>query len=160
MVEFSALQITNWFRATNYADMQHKEMVEPLSQMKVMKLLYYAQGVMLAAYDRKLFSDDIVCWKYGPAVESVHAKYKGQKEIVPSDGIETLSNADLDDFQLVASDEEAVSVLCAVMAKYGDRSAIDLMNMTHQETPWKETAQSSIISPRLIQDYFKMNVLA
>ncbi|MBS9335579.1 DUF4065 domain-containing protein [Fructobacillus sp. M1-13] len=160
MAEYTALQVTNWFRATNYADMQHKEMVEPLSQMKVMKLLYYAQGVMLAAYDRKLFSDDIVCWKYGPAVESVHAKYKGQKEIVPFDSGRTLSDTDLDDFQLVAKDDDAVSVLSAVMVQYGDKSAIDLMNMTHHETPWKETKQSSVISPRLIKDYFNKHILA
>ncbi|MFT8571908.1 MAG: hypothetical protein ABF718_08750, partial [Leuconostoc pseudomesenteroides] len=51
MSEFSALQVVNWFRAQNVADMKTDEMVEPLTQMKAMKLLYYAQGIMLAAYD-------------------------------------------------------------------------------------------------------------
>lgn len=39
---FSANEVVNWFRTENYADMRIDENVEPLTQMKAMKLLYYA----------------------------------------------------------------------------------------------------------------------
>lgn len=48
---FSANEVVNWFRTENYADMRIDENVEPLTQMKAMKLLYYAQGIMLGAFN-------------------------------------------------------------------------------------------------------------
>lgn len=162
MAEFDSLQVVNWFRAKNVADMRSNIMVEPLTQMKVMKLMYYAQGIMLAAYDKKLFSDDIVAWKYGPVVEKVHETYKGFREIVSLDDDDEfpVSEDVLNDFDLVTKDQDALIVLETVMEEYGDKSAIELMNMTHNETPWKTTDQSAIMSVGSIKKYFKENILA
>lgn len=162
MAEFDSLQVVNWFRAKNVADMRSNIMVEPLTQMKVMKLMYYAQGIMLAAYDKKLFSDDIVAWKYGPVVEKVHETYKGFREIVSleDDDESPVSEDVLSDFDLVTKDQDALIVLETVMEEYGDKSAIELMNMTHNETPWKTTDQSAVISVDSIKKYFKENILA
>lgn len=162
MAEFDSLQVVNWFRAKNVADMRSNIMVEPLTQMKVMKLMYYAQGIMLAAYDKKLFSDDIVAWKYGPVVEKVHDTYKGFREIVSleDDDEFPVSEDVLSDFDLVTKDKDALIVLETVMEEYGDKSAIELMNMTHNETPWKTTDQSAVMSVDSIKKYFKENILA
>ncbi|WP_273707117.1 Panacea domain-containing protein [Leuconostoc mesenteroides] len=162
MAEFDSLQVVNWFRAKNVADMRSNIMVEPLTQMKVMKLMYYAQGIMLAAYDKKLFSDDIVAWKYGPVVEKVHETYKGFREIVSleDDDEFPVSEDVLSDFDLVTKDQDALIVLETVMEEYGDKSAIELMNMTHNETPWKTTDQSAVMSVDSIKKYFKENILA
>lgn len=162
MAEFDSLQVVNWFRARNVADMRSNEMVEPLTQMKVMKLLYYAQGIMLAAYDKKLFSDDIVAWKFGPVVEKVHETYKGFREIVSLDDNETIpvSEGVLNDFDALTADNDASLVLETVMEEYGDKSAIELMNMTHIETPWRSTKQSEVIPVDAIKGYFKDYVLA
>ena len=46
------LKIVNWFKVRNYSDMKTNDNVEALTQLKVMKLLYYAQGVSLALYDK------------------------------------------------------------------------------------------------------------
>lgn len=162
MSEFSALQVVNWFRAQNVADMKTDEMVEPLTQMKAMKLLYYAQGIMLAAYDRKLFSENILAWKYGPAVYSVHRHYIGQRSItsLDEDSKKMLSPEEIRDFEIVNSDSDANLVLTTVCEEYGDKSAIELMNMTHEELPWQSTTQSEIIETDLIKKYFKENILA
>lgn len=162
MAEFDSIQIVNWFRAKNIADMRSNLMVEPLTQMKVMKLMYYAQGIMLAAYDKKLFSDNIVAWKYGPAVEKVHDTYKGFREIVSLDDDEVIPVSEnvLNDFDLVTADSDASLVLETVMEEYGEKSAIELMKMTHKETPWQITNQSEVISNDSIKTYFKEHVLA
>lgn len=162
MAEFDSLQVVNWFRAKNVADMRSNIMVEPLTQMKVMKLMYYAQGIMLAAYDKKLFSDDIVAWKYGPVVEKVHETYKGFREIVSLDDADEfpVSEEVLNDFDFVTKDQDALIVLETVMEEYGDKSAIELMNMTHNETPWKTTEQSAVMPVDSIKTYFRENILA
>ncbi|MDY5164171.1 DUF4065 domain-containing protein [Leuconostoc falkenbergense] len=162
MSEFSALQVVNWFRAQNVADMKTDEMVEPLTQMKAMKLLYYAQGIMLAAYDRKLFSENILAWKYGPVVDTVHRHYIGQRSItsLDEDSKKMLSPEEIRDFEIVNSDSDANLVLTTVCEEYGDKSAIELMNMTHEELPWQSTTQSEIIETDLIKKYFKENILA
>lgn len=154
------MQIVNWFRTRNVADMKSNEMVEPLTQMKVMKLLYYAQGITLAAFDEELFEDDIVAWKYGPVVEVVHRNFLGQREIVPNDLNDGLDNKVIDDYTAVNDNSTANIVLNTVMDVYGDKSAIELMNMTHKETPWLKAIQSGVISKDTIKSYFKENILA
>lgn len=49
------LKVVNWFKIRNFSDMKDDRNVEPLSQMKVMKLLYYVQGVSLAVYGKRCF---------------------------------------------------------------------------------------------------------
>lgn len=154
------MEIVNWFRVRNVADMKKNAMVEPLTQMKVMKLLYYAQGLTLAAFNEPLFEDEIVAWKYGPAVEEVHQVYSGKRDIVPSDLTQGLDKDVVADYVKVNNNDNANVVLNTVMEAYGDKSAIELMNMTHKETPWIETPQSEVISKDLIKAYFKEHILA
>lgn len=152
-------KVVNWFRVHNYGDMRHDDNVEALTQMKVMKLLYYAQGIMLAAFDRKLFDNDILAWRYGPAVREVHNKYSGRREIVDfnADGMEPEA---IEDFTELQSKDEVSIVLNTVQEAYGDKSARQLMQMTHNETPWQRTEQSDVISTDAIKAYFKAEVLA
>lgn len=156
----NVMQIVNWFRVRNVADMKKNAMVEPLTQMKVMKLLYYAQGLTLAAFNEELFEDEIVAWKYGPVVEEVHQVYLGKRDIVPSDLDQGLDNDVVADYVEVSKNDTANIVLNTVMEVYGDKSAIELMNMTHKETPWISTQQSQVIPKNVIKEYFKENILA
>ena len=47
----------NCFKIRNFSDMKDDRNVEPFSQMKIIKFLYCVQGVALAAYGKKMFSD-------------------------------------------------------------------------------------------------------
>ena len=47
-----------------------------ITQLKLNKLLYYAQGVYLAKKGKPLFADPIEAWEYGPVVPSIYQKYK------------------------------------------------------------------------------------
>ena len=55
---------------------------EELTQMKAMKLLYYIQAASLVVTGKRMFDNDIIVWKYGPVVQEVHDRCKGQREIV------------------------------------------------------------------------------
>lgn len=146
---FSALQIVNWMRVKNKAELNESEYAEELTQMKAMKLLYYAYGVYLAYTGKKLFPEPILAWKFGPAVEAVHVKYKGQREIVGE-----ISEADFADYNEINSTPKVNDVINTVWDKFGNRSAYDLMEQTHNESPWKSTEQSHPISDEAMHAYF------
>jgi uncharacterized phage-associated protein len=148
------LKIVNWFRVKNDADMKLKDFTEELTQMKVMKLLYYVQGVYLVLHDKPLFSDEIIAWKYGPAVEKVHSAYKGKRGITGD-----ITQDDLADYEELQGNSEVSLVLNAVNDAYGDMSASELVKQTHSETPWLKTSQSATISNELIRTYFKENIV-
>ena len=47
-----------------------------LNLMKLLKLLYIAQGWSLAMFDRKIINEPIDAWKYGPVVANIYHSLK------------------------------------------------------------------------------------
>ena len=75
---------------------------------------------------------------------------KGQREIVGK-----ITAADLADYRELQQDPQLRDLLNSVYDVYGHVSAIDLMNQTHRERPWKETPQSGVISDEAIRSYYQ-----
>lgn len=146
---YDVLKIVNWLRVKNSADMNQNENVEELTQMKAMKLLYYIQAASLVINNKRLFNDDLIAWRFGPVVERVHKKYKGEKGIVGE-----ISDSDINDYLELQNDPETSDILNSIYEQFHDKSALELMKQTHQEAPWKETAQSDVISDDKIKNYF------
>lgn len=146
---YDVFKVVNWLRVKNNADMRTNPNVEELTQMKAMKLLYYIQAASLSITGHRMFDNDIVAWKYGPAVEVVHEKYKGQHGIVGE-----ITDSDLQDYSKLQSDATASSILNSIYDVYGYSSAYDLMRQTHREKPWQETPQSEVISDKSIKDFY------
>lgn len=121
-----------------------------MTNLKLQKMLYYQQGFHLAYFDEPLFEDDIEAWMYGPVVPRVYEKY----ESYGRNGIEANHNIDID-----FVNENEWRLFLKVFDIYGQYSAIGLMNMTHNETPWLETptgkGTNHIISKDLIKTFFK-----
>jgi uncharacterized phage-associated protein len=122
---------------------------ELISNMKLQKLLYYAQGAYLAITGNVLFDDPIVAWKHGPVVEVVYHKYKG----FGSSGIE-YDGSDLPEF-----DDETESILNQVYEVFGQYSAWKLRELTHSEAPWNFAEQGEVIDLTLIKEYFSRNYI-
>ena len=145
MAKHTAAQVAKWVLAHNRIATD-EEGAEYISNLKLQKLLYYAQGVFLAVTDKPLFDDDIVAWLQGPVVESVYHQYKANgAQGIPFD----------EDFDFSEFTPEENELLTEVYDVFGQYSALKLRNMTHEETPWKETKQNDIISLQIIKDYFK-----
>lgn len=140
MKVYSAIEIANALVA-----LTDPEKGDTTSNLKVQKLLYYAQGVHLALYKQPLFKEEILSWQYGPVVPEVYGEFKqyGSGAIPYPEGF---------DFSIFS--EEAMEVLTEVHAVYGQFSAIKLMNMTHDEPPYNNTALKSVINHEELINYF------
>lgn len=62
--------------AANYLLYIMGEAFDDLTNMKLNKLLYFAQGYYLKKYGRPLFDNAIEAWEHGPVVPEVYSAYK------------------------------------------------------------------------------------
>jgi len=121
---------------------------ELMTNMKLQKMMYYQQGYHLAYFNEPLFIEEIEAWMYGPVVPDIYSEYRefgkngltGDKEHVIS---------------FIKENEE--TLFAEVMQVYGKFSAIGLMEMTHEEMPWKTTptGEGNIIPKSKMQEFFK-----
>lgn len=98
-----------------------------MTNMKINKLLYYAQCLHLALYDEQLFNEEIQAWIHGPVCPRVYSAYK-QHVADPLPIPETTG--------LNAITEKIIEIVQDVWEFLGDRRASELRNMTHDEFPW------------------------
>ena len=103
-----------------------------LTNLKLQKLLYYAQGCYLGVYGAPLFDDTIEAWGLGPVVPNVYHQFK----VCGRQSIEDIAGDEL------AVDEDVAVFLDVIYAKFGAYSASRLVDMTHSEAPWKECYMS------------------
>jgi uncharacterized phage-associated protein len=143
MAQYSALQIAKWFTAwanSNDAD---------LTNMKLQKLLYYAQGRYLAETEKPLFDDEIEAWSHGPVVPSVYHAFKdnGPGDIPPAA-----------DFEFSSIDRDTTKFLQKIWNTYGGIATWKLRNMTHNEDPWAKRfadAEKNVVIPKdALRDWF------
>ncbi|AMV61179.1 Prophage ps3 protein 01 [Pediococcus damnosus] len=152
--KFTAIQLTNWYRVTNYFQAQEDLNVEELTQMKVVKLLYFAFGRYAVRTHGKLFTSRILAMPYGPVVEEVHKKFNGQRGIVANG----LDDTAFDDFSEIQANSEISGLLSEILDDYGEKTAAGLSRITHQAgSPWSLTGQG-VINPTLIAETFARNV--
>lgn len=103
---------------------------EPITNLKLQKLLYYAYGHVLECTGEKLFDEQLEAWQHGPVVRSVYAEFCdfGRSRIV------CVEQPDQSRFS-----RETRVMLDAVCNAYMAERTLDLRNQTHREVPWKKT---------------------
>ncbi len=123
---------------------------ELMTNMKLQKMLYYQQGFHLAYFGTPLFDEDIEAWMYGPVVPVIYEEYKSYGR----NGIEP--NREL---AFSFEQKKELALFNEVCKVYGAYSAIGLMNMTHEEMPWKSTptgeGEDHVIAKEKMQSFFK-----
>lgn len=137
----TAKQVSEYFLCLTDPDIG-----EIISNLKLQKLVYYAQGFHLAMHDIPLFEEDILAWEHGPVVESLYHEYK-------SYGAQAIPMPK--DFDERVFSEKQIELLKEVYQVYGQFSAWKLRNMTHSERPWVETPKNERINPELMKEFFK-----
>lgn len=116
------------------------------TNMRVNKLLYFAQGWHLARFGKPLFSASLSAWKYGPVVPDVYHSYQRH-------GRQGLTS---DCPPPSAFTPEEYDLLLDVAREYDSYSTSALVAMSHQaDAPWAHTPQSQEIDLQSICDYFK-----
>lgn len=120
---------------------------DTISNLKLQKLLYYAQGFYLTLYDKPLFEEDIFAWDHGPVVKEVYHMYKEHgSNGIPVEYIELSEYDNVKDF------------LNTIYKTYGQFSAWKLREMTHEESPWQETKRNEIITHEVMKHFFSTRV--
>ena len=139
---YKALDIAN--KIVSKTDLEHGDTI---SNLKLQKMMYYQQGFHLAYFGTPLFDEDIVAWQYGLVVPSVYKEYKSFESNSISTSKEGISLSD---------DEE--ELFNNVYEEYNQFSAVALMKMTHEESPWKTTEINSVISRDKMMSFFKTQI--
>lgn len=121
---------------------------DQMTNLKVNKLLYYAQGTVLARTGKPLFSNDIEAWTFGPVIPEVYHRYK----VCGRNPIESDEDVDRSCFT-----EDEFEALLDVMREFGQYTGSALVSLTHQAgTPWSNAFSSNqqIVNREEIQTYF------
>ncbi|MEX1826908.1 Panacea domain-containing protein [Luteibacter sp. CQ10] len=141
----------------------------PLSNMKLQKLLYFAQGHSHALRKGRLIDADPEAWDYGPVYRTVWNEFRDRG----SSPIDRLA-VGMDEGAYIFAEpgetfdpmptpkgEQVNSFLDAVWKAYGDKSALHLSDLSHvRGGPWDVTrkktggARGAKIPDELIAKYF------
>lgn len=128
------------------------EAEELITNLKLQKLLYYAQGYYLAFEGEVLFEDEIQAWIHGPAVPGVYGQYKHNRW-----------NPIGEDVDSPHFTEPVQEVLDKVIVTFLPIDAYKLEQMTHREPPWlvargdlpPDAVCKNPIQTKTMQAYFK-----
>ena len=124
---------------------------DPMTNLRINKLMYFAQGWHLQRFGNPLFNEDIKAWKYGPVVESIYRKYHsyGRNIITECTPGFNASAITTDDLQL----------LIDVYSRYRSYSISRLVEKSHGDnTPWAKVyrdGENMTIPLNLISEYFR-----
>jgi len=121
----SCLKVANLFLgwANNEGDL--------ITNLKMQKLLYYAQAWHLVYFKKPLFREAIQAWEFGPVVPKVYTEFKkfGYKPI-------KYDNTGKEKAPFTKQQLEYLTTCYDTFIKF---SAHELVNMVHNEAPWKLT---------------------
>lgn len=149
IIEISCFDIANFFLA--FAS----ETGEVITNLKLQKLVYYAQAWYLANYETPLFDESFQAWVHGPVIPDLYRIYK-EKGSMP-----ILTKITLEEVE-AEIDEDIFSFLEEVAKIYIPYGAYELEMMTHQEYPWKKARRDyksdevckNIITKKSMKKYY------
>jgi uncharacterized phage-associated protein len=119
--------------------------------MKLQKLCYYAQAWTLAWDDKPLFEEDFLKWEHGPVCYELFDLHRGLFTVdldVISDDL--LSTNPFSGDELLNIDQ--------IVDEYGKFSGVQLSELTHSETPWKNTPKNEVITKSSMKEYYASRI--
>lgn len=159
---YSAMDIARY--VVNYANEQ--EMI--VSNLKLQKILYFIQMEFLIERKAICFKDDIEAWDFGPVVPAVYREFKKYGALnIPkiihyyddSDGVWNVKKIEYKP-QICEQDRRIID---SVINECSNYSASQLVEITHQQTPWIKAYQkgkNSVISIDSINTFINTYIKA
>lgn len=140
-----ATKVAKWFLKNN----ESLDENSGDSNLKLQKLIFYAQGMHLAVFNEPFYGEEIQAWENGPVVKEVYEQYRysclGYR-------------AKQEDVKFSGFQEDILRVINIV---YGDKTSSELVDLTHEEDPWKELGvlakqrQNPIITKVRMAEYYR-----
>jgi uncharacterized phage-associated protein len=123
---------------------------KPITNMHVLKMIYFAQGFGFTELNRRLIKDDFYAWQWGPVEITTYEtfrKYGGGS-------IKAISNKTNKELEDIEQQENIVAFLDKIY-KLRSIDPFVLSEKTHtQGSPWAKTKAYDVIDINLIHDYF------
>lgn len=138
----SALDVAKYFlqKANNDGDL--------ITNLKIQKLLFYAQAWHLVNFNVPLFKEEIEAWNLGPVIREVYDAFRVY-------GATPIKYEETGRETEVFTDEQKnyLDEFYDIFSKF---SAHELVNMSHSEPPWKEGVKAwhKVISPESMKKYY------
>ncbi len=129
----------------NYIVWRANAMGNPVTHLKLQKLLYYVVAKYLQTHDKHLIDEKVVKWQYGPVIKSVYHSFKvfGQNLITaPKPYLTTTDVFNLEFAEVekinndLNNDNKLKNVVNFVLNQLVSIDAFDLVERTHQEPAW------------------------
>jgi uncharacterized phage-associated protein len=125
---------------------------DAITNLKLQKLMYYAQAWHLAIFDKPLFEGDFEAWVHGPVHMETYQRFKGYRWDPITENIEKPKLP-----------KETVDFLNEVLDVYGSFSAYQLELLTHEEAPWRrarggipiDQESRAVISPEDMKEFYR-----
>lgn len=148
MARRTARDIANWLLM--WAEAQEGEDAG-MTNLKLQKLLYYAQGHFLGEHGQPLFGEPIEAWAHGPVVKGEYHRLKhfGNGAIDTDEAVPETFN--WDDYRDVEQH------LVSIWTTYGHYAAWALREKTHREAPWRDAFNGErgvVITTEALSDFF------
>jgi uncharacterized phage-associated protein len=110
--------------------------VDPMTHMKLQKLVYYAQGFSLVVTDEPLFRASIEAWEHGPVCPALYrafSKFKGNP---------ITTSLTLDEARQGFTDQQ-LGAMDTVIGLLGDYNASQLRRLSHADEAWQSAFKSA-----------------
>ena len=149
---------------SNYFISLSNETGNLISNLKLQKLLYYAQAWHLAYFGEKLIDGDFQAWVHGPVLPATYREFRsfGWKPIIKAE----LNQDFISHFCESIVEQKQCELLNDVVDEYFGLTAYELEKMTHLEDPWiiargdlpPDMPSENIITEASMIDYYKQFV--
>ncbi len=106
------------------------EKQDPMTTMKLQKLVYYSQAWSVVWDEKPMFAEKIEAWASGPVVRELYDEHKGIFQI------SSLEKGNTDNLKI-----EEKETIDAVLQAYLHKPAQWLSDLTHMEKPWNEARE-------------------
>ena len=109
--------------------------------IRLNKYLYFAQTVFLAKYGKLLFGDDFVAYDNGPVVKEIVENYPSIQASANKENI--VLPIDIQEF------------LDKIYLSLKDASCEELIEITHEDSAWKEVSDRTYYAPIINLEKYK-----
>ena len=151
----------------NYFLKRARDENRPITQLKLIKLVYIAHGWNLALAGEPLYDEPVQAWKHGPVIPSVYHEFKhfGRRTVDQLAEHRNLDTMAADYPEIPKSDATTQKILNLVWNAYRKFSGEALIEKTHEEgSPWSQTFEAnvrySVIQDELIRKHFEERIAA
>ncbi|KAA6319248.1 hypothetical protein EZS27_030837 [termite gut metagenome] len=143
---YSGLAIADYFIEKAIEDKN------PITNMLVLKMIYFTQGFAFSELGIRLIKDDFYAWKLGPVEVKTYKEFKKYE----SNKITDISHKKNEELEKLKKKSDIVKFLDKIYTKLIGVNPLILSARTHEiDSPWYNTSLYEKIDSDIIEEYFK-----